>query len=66
MAILVLGALGYARGLTGDRSTVATAVLTLVLSVVIILILDLDRPYEGLLTVSQQAMQDVRATMGPK
>jgi len=66
VAILVLGALGYARGLTGDRSTVATAILTLVLSVVIILILDLDRPYEGLLTVSQQAMQDVRAMMGPK
>jgi hypothetical protein len=34
--------------------------------VVIILILDLDRPYEGLLTVNQQAMQDVRAMMGPK
>jgi len=66
VAVLVLGALGYARGLTSDRSTVATAVLTLVLSVVIILILDLDRPYEGLLTVNQQAMQDVRAMMGPK
>ena len=66
VAVLVLGALGYARGLTGDRSKAATAVLTLVLSVVILLILDLDRPYEGLLTVSQQAMQEVRAMMGPK
>jgi hypothetical protein len=65
VAILVLGALGYAGGLAGDRSTVATVTLTLVLSVVIILILDLDRPYEGLLTVSQQAMQDVRGMMGP-
>jgi hypothetical protein len=63
--VLVLGALGYARGLAGDRTKAATAVLTLVLSVVILLILDLDRPAEGLLTVSQQAMQDVRAMMGP-
>jgi hypothetical protein len=66
VAVLVLGATGYARGLTGDRSAMATVVLTLVLSVVILLILDLDRPGEGLLRVSQQAMQDVRATMGPK
>jgi uncharacterized protein YqgC (DUF456 family) len=66
VAVLVLGALGYSRGLTGDRSTVATVVLSLVLAVVILLILDLDRPYEGLLTVSQQAMQDVRSMMGPR
>lgn len=65
VAILVLGVLGYARGLTGDRSAVATAILSLVLGVVIVLILDLDRPYEGLLTVSQQAIQEVRAMMGP-
>jgi hypothetical protein len=66
VAVLVLGSLGYARGLTDDRSAVATVVLSLVLAVVILLILDLDRPYAGLLTVSQQAMQDVRAMMGPK
>ena len=66
VALLVLATMGYARGLTGARGAVATVILTLVLSVVIILILDLDRPYEGLLTVSQQAMQDVRAMMGPK
>jgi hypothetical protein len=66
VAVLVLGALGYSRGLTSDRSTVATVVLSFVLAVVILLILDLDRPYEGLLKVSQQAMQDVRAMMGTK
>jgi hypothetical protein len=65
VAVLVLGGLGYARGLVGDRSAVATSILTLVLAVVILLILDLDRPYEGLLTVSQQAMRDVQAMMGP-
>jgi hypothetical protein len=66
VAILVLGALGYARGLTGDGSAVETSVLSLVLAVVLLLILDLDRPYEGLLTVSQQAMKDVRSMMGTR
>jgi hypothetical protein len=35
-------------------------------AVVFVLILDLDRPAEGYLKVSQQAMEDVRAMMGPK
>jgi hypothetical protein len=65
VAVLVLAALGYARGLTDDRSRAATVVLALVLAVVIALIVDLDRPYEGLLTVSQQAMTDVQRSMGP-
>jgi len=64
VAILVLAAMGYARGLVSDRSHVATIVLTIVLAVVMLLILDLDRPYEGLLTVSQQAMMDVQKSMG--
>jgi hypothetical protein len=63
VAILVLGITGYARGLTGDRSAMANLVLALVLAAVFALILDLDRPYEGLLTVSQQAMRDLLGTM---
>jgi len=65
VAILVLGVTGYARGLTGDRSATANLVLALVLAAVFALILDLDRPYEGLLTVSQQAIRDVLTSMGP-
>jgi len=65
VAILVLGVTGYARGLTGDRSAMANLVLALVLAAVFALILDLDRPYEGLLTVSQQAIRDVLTSMGP-
>jgi hypothetical protein len=61
--LLVMAALGYARGLTGDRSAVATLTLVVVLSVVLVVIVDFDRPYEGLLTVSQQAMRDVQASM---
>jgi hypothetical protein len=64
VAFLVMAAMGYARGLTGDRSLVATFVLLVVLAVVLTVIIDFDRPYEGLLTVSQQAMRDVKASMG--
>jgi hypothetical protein len=44
---------------------VVNLVLALVLAAVFVLILDLDRPYEGLLTVSQQAMRDLLTVMGP-
>jgi len=65
VAILVLGATGYAGGLSGDRSSMASLVLALVLAAVFALILDLDRPYEGLLTVSQQAIRDLLTMMQP-
>jgi hypothetical protein len=65
VALLVLTVTGYARGMAGDRSALATLVLTIVLAAVFALIMDLDRPYEGLLTVSQQAMRDVLGSMGP-
>jgi hypothetical protein len=65
VALLVLATLGYSRGLSGDRSAATTATLSVVLAVVLALILDLDRPGEGYLRVSQQSMVDVRRSMGP-
>ena len=59
VSLVVLVAMGYGRGLTGDRSAVAPAVLASVLAVVLTLILDLGRPGEGFLRASQQAMTDV-------
>lgn len=64
VSLLVVVALGFSRGLGGDRNAVATTLLALILAVVLNLILDLDRPSGGYLRVSQQAMQDVRAMMG--
>lgn len=60
VAILNLAAVGYHGGLVGTRRspTIATAVLSL--SIVLILTADLDRPQEGALKVSQQAMIDLR------
>ncbi|MGA8890836.1 MAG: hypothetical protein WB493_04655, partial [Anaeromyxobacteraceae bacterium] len=65
VALLVLGMLGYSRGVAGDGNRVTTTILSVVLAVVLALILDLDRPGEGYLRVSQQAMVDVRKSMGP-
>ena len=65
MTILTMAAVGYQFGLTGERSWVVTIVLTLVFTTVFLLIADLDRPDEGLLRVSQQAMIDLVNRIGP-
>lgn len=61
MAILAMAMAGYRAGLAGRRSIVAMLALGLAFSAVIVLIADLDRPQEGLLRVSQQALIDLQA-----
>lgn len=62
---LSLAMVGYSAGLKGRRSVLTATVLIVVLGVVTILVVDLDRPQEGLLTVSQQALIDVQRLIGP-
>ncbi len=64
-AVTMMG-MGYLEGLSKSRRSFAIVVLVLAFSVIITLIADLDRPQDGLLTVSQQAMTDLRSMMkGP-
>jgi hypothetical protein len=56
---------GYGAGLTGRRSVVSAVVLIVALGAVQALVIDLDRPQEGLLRVSQQALLDVQQWIGP-
>ncbi len=63
IAMLSLAALGYHAGLVGTVRSVAMLVVAVSFSAVIALIADLDRPQEGTLTVSQQALIDVRQSM---
>jgi hypothetical protein len=56
-------ALGVQIGLTGAQRLVAIVPLSLAFAVLATLVVDLDRPQSGLVVVSQQAMEDVRATM---
>jgi hypothetical protein len=57
---LAMAITGYREGISGRRNMVATVILVLAFASVIVLIADLDRPQEGLLTVSQQAMLELQ------
>jgi hypothetical protein len=61
---LSLGMVGYGAGINGTRSVVSAVVLVVALGAVMTLVIDLDRPQEGFLHVSQQALLDVQAWIG--
>jgi hypothetical protein len=63
LAILSMAAMGYQQGLAGTKRSFAALALVVTFSLVLILIVDLDRPGEGLLRVSQQSMIDLRNSM---
>jgi len=63
VAALSLATMGYHAGLSGTRRSLATLAVAVTFSVVIELIADLDRPQEGVLRVSQQALLDVQQSM---
>ena len=65
VAILSLAAMGYLEGMAGTRRSLAVIAVAIAFSVVIELIADLDRPQEGVLRVSQQALLDVQRSMSP-
>lgn len=53
--------IGYVLGDTSRSHRTVTAILFALLTLALLLILDLDRPWRGLVTVSQQPMIDMRA-----
>lgn len=57
--------LGYVLGAYGSRHRMATIVLFLLLAATIILIMDLDRPQDGSIRVSQKPMIDLAAELAP-
>ncbi len=64
-AALTMGMVGYSAGLTRRRSFLGAAVLVVVLAAVLTLVVDLDRPREGFLQVSQQPLLDLSDQLGP-
>jgi hypothetical protein len=64
-AILTLGMVGYSAGLTRRRSPLTATVLIVVLGAVLVLVLDLDRPQDGFLQVSQQPLLELQEQIGP-
>lgn len=63
-AALSLGMVGYNAGLTRRRSLLGATVLVVVLAAVLTLVIDLDRPRQGFLQVSQQPLIDLQAQLG--
>jgi hypothetical protein len=61
VTILTLGLLGYGCGLGNRRYLAATATVCLLISLVILVIMDLDRPRRGLITISQLPMLELRS-----
>ena len=65
-ALMVLGmmAVGYQTGVSGSRRSNARVILALSFSLVIVLIVELDRPDSGIIRVSQQPQIDLLNDMG--
>jgi uncharacterized membrane protein YadS len=61
---LSLGMVGYMAGLKRRRSFLSAVVMVVALGVVLTIVIDLDRPTEGLIQVSQQALLDVQRWIG--
>jgi uncharacterized protein (TIGR02246 family) len=63
VAALSFAGMGYHAGLSRTSRSMAEIAVALTFTLVIGLIADLDRPSEGILRVSQQALIDVQKTM---
>ena len=63
-AVLTMGVVGYNAGLTTRRGMLGAVVLIVALGSVITLVIDLDRPREGFLQVSQQPLIDLHEDLG--
>jgi hypothetical protein len=56
LAVVAIGVVGYGDGLAGTHRPILTAVFALASALVVLLIVDLDRPQQGLARVSQSSM----------
>jgi hypothetical protein len=63
-SMLTLGMVGYSAGLSRRRSPLTAVVMIIVLGAVLTLVVDLDRPREGFLTVNDQPLIDLSEQIG--
>ena len=68
LALIVVGVAltGYYSGLSGARPTSAMAALALSLSTVVYVIANLDRPHNGTLHLSREAMTELHQSFRPR
>ena len=65
VAMVAMGFTGYKAGLAGTRRPLATLIMAVTVAVVIMLVIDLDRPARGLIQVPVQALVDTAQGIGP-
>jgi hypothetical protein len=54
------GMMGYSSGLSGKRIVMPVALVSLLITLIVFLIIDLDRPRRGMLQVNQDAMLELQ------
>ena len=65
VAMVAMGFTGYQAGLAGTRRPLATLIMAVTVAVVIMLVVDLDRPARGLIQVPVQALVDAAQGIAP-
>jgi hypothetical protein len=63
LLILSMIGIGYQTAIAGSKRTFVSLILALSFSLVMTLIVELDRPQSGLITVTQQPLEDLRVWM---
>jgi hypothetical protein len=63
--ILSIGMVGFGAGVTEHRSVITAVVLIIALGATILLVLDLDNPFDGFISVSQQPLIQLVNDIGP-
>lgn len=63
VAAVAMGVTGYVAGLGGHRNFWPSTTTAVLIAVVIVVVMDLDRPRRGLIQVSQQSMIDLRDSL---
>ncbi len=63
VASLSMLAMGYGNGLDGQKYRFSSTTTAVLIALVILLIVDLDRPRRGLIEVSQKSMIDLKQTL---
>ena len=61
--LLAGGIVGFASGRSGHRPSSASYVMVALIVILVFVIVDLDRPRRGLITVSQQSLLDLQAAI---
>ena len=64
ITVLTMITMGMQVGLTGKRRSVAVIPLSLAFAVLVTLVVDVNRPQRGLITVGQQSLVDLQSSMG--